>query len=45
MMLAFLPNPADFSKSLYTIDIGQNDLSRRFKNGSEAQVQESLQRC
>lgn len=35
---SLLPRPQDFSKALYVVDIGQNDLSRGFKLGSEAQV-------
>ncbi|XAR51924.1 Alpha-L-fucosidase [Bertholletia excelsa] len=32
---AQLPNPDDFSKALYTLDIGQNDLSMSFRSMSD----------
>jgi len=37
-----LPRPEDFSKALYTIDIGQNDLAYGFQHSSEEQVQRSI---
>ncbi|KDP26685.1 hypothetical protein JCGZ_17843 [Jatropha curcas] len=37
-----LPRPEDFSKALYTLDIGQNDLHAWIKLMSEKQVVESL---
>ncbi|KAJ4973251.1 hypothetical protein NE237_006425 [Protea cynaroides] len=33
-----LPRPSDFSKALYTLDIGQNDLSVGFRTMSDAQL-------
>uniref|UniRef100_A0A7N0VKE6 Uncharacterized protein n=1 Tax=Kalanchoe fedtschenkoi TaxID=63787 RepID=A0A7N0VKE6_KALFE len=33
-----LPNPKDFAKALYTIDIGQNDLSAGFRKLSHQQL-------
>lgn len=37
-----LPLPGDFSKALYTFDIGQNDLHIGFKFMTEEQVQASI---
>ncbi|PRQ53906.1 putative alpha-L-fucosidase [Rosa chinensis] len=37
-----LPRPEDFSKALYTIDIGQNDLAFGFQHGTIQQVQASI---
>jgi len=37
-----LPRPEDFSKALYTIDIGQNDLAYGFQHTSEEQVQRAI---
>ena len=37
-----LPAPEDFSKALYTFDIGQNDLDAGFKSMTEKQVIESI---
>ena len=37
-----LPRPEDFSKALYTLDIGQNDLQAGFKSMTEKQVLESI---
>jgi hypothetical protein len=37
-----LPRPEDFSKALYTIDIGQNDLAYGFQHTSEEQDQRSI---
>ncbi|KAK2994069.1 hypothetical protein RJ640_024333 [Escallonia rubra] len=37
-----LPSPQDFSNSLYTFDIGQNDLSHGFQYTNETQVRLSL---
>ncbi|KAJ4960694.1 hypothetical protein NE237_020604 [Protea cynaroides] len=37
-----LPRPEDFSKALYTFDIGQNDLSFGFQNMTEDQVRASV---
>ncbi|KAJ7970845.1 GDSL esterase/lipase [Quillaja saponaria] len=37
-----LPRPEDFSKALYTFDIGQNDLSYGFQHTSEEQVRASI---
>ncbi|KAF8015660.1 hypothetical protein BT93_H1245 [Corymbia citriodora subsp. variegata] len=37
-----LPLPGDFSKALYTLDIGQNDLHAGFKFMAEEQVQASI---
>ncbi|XP_050208001.1 GDSL esterase/lipase At3g27950-like [Mercurialis annua] len=37
-----LPMPDDFSKALYTLDIGQNDLHAGFKSMTDKQVLESI---
>ncbi|EEF32344.1 GDSL esterase/lipase At5g14450 [Ricinus communis] len=37
-----LPRPEDFSKALYTLDIGQNDLHSGFGSMTEKQVLESI---
>jgi hypothetical protein len=37
-----IPRPDDFSKAIYTFDIGQNDLAHGLQNTSEEQVQASL---
>ncbi|MCD7472471.1 hypothetical protein HAX54_013718 [Datura stramonium] len=37
-----IPKPEDFSKALYTFDIGQNDLSYGFQYTHEAQVRASI---
>ncbi|KAK4719666.1 hypothetical protein R3W88_018004 [Solanum pinnatisectum] len=37
-----IANPQDFSKALYTFDIGQNDLSYGFQHTHEAQVRASI---
>lgn len=37
-----LPRPRDFSRALYTIDIGQNDLAYGFQHTNEAQVLASI---
>ncbi|MCH85543.1 GDSL esterase/lipase, partial [Trifolium medium] len=37
-----LPRPEEFSKALYTIDIGQNDPAYGFQHTSEEQVQRSI---
>ncbi|TXG54658.1 hypothetical protein EZV62_019914 [Acer yangbiense] len=37
-----LPRPKDFSRALYTFDIGQNDLSYGFQHSSEEQVRASI---
>ncbi|XP_054815529.1 GDSL esterase/lipase At3g27950-like [Prosopis cineraria] len=37
-----LPRPDEFSKALYTFDIGQNDLSYGFQHTSEEQVRSSI---
>lgn len=37
-----LPLPGDFSKALYTLDIGQNDLHIGFRFMTEEQVQASI---
>ncbi|KAK4845750.1 hypothetical protein QYF36_008667 [Acer negundo] len=37
-----LPRPRDFSRALYTFDIGQNDLSYGFQHSSEEQVRASI---
>ncbi|XP_010322965.1 GDSL esterase/lipase At3g27950 [Solanum lycopersicum] len=37
-----IANPQDFSKALYTFDIGQNDLSYGFQYTHEAQVRASI---
>jgi len=37
-----LPRPEDFSKALYTIDIGLNDLASGFLYTSEEKVQRSF---
>ncbi|XP_077227339.1 GDSL esterase/lipase At5g14450-like isoform X2 [Tasmannia lanceolata] len=36
------PNPEEFSKALYTFDIGQNDLAAGFRSMSDDQVRESI---
>ncbi|XP_042496035.1 GDSL esterase/lipase At5g14450-like [Macadamia integrifolia] len=40
--LAKLPIPSDFSKALYTLDIGQNDLSVGFRTMSDAQLRATI---
>lgn len=37
-----LPRPRDFSKALYTFDIGQNDLNYGFQYTNESQVMASI---
>ncbi|KAK1569206.1 hypothetical protein Q3G72_033813 [Acer saccharum] len=37
-----LPRPRDFSKALYTFDIGQNDISYGFKHSNEEQVRATI---
>ncbi|KAJ4824504.1 hypothetical protein Tsubulata_031584 [Turnera subulata] len=37
-----LPEPTEFPKALYTIDIGQNDLAYGFQHSSEEQVRTSI---
>lgn len=37
-----IPKPEDFSKALYTFDIGQNDLSYGFQHSHKAQVRASI---
>ncbi|KAJ1416500.1 SGNH hydrolase superfamily [Sesbania bispinosa] len=37
-----LPRPEDFSRALYTFDIGQNDLAIGFQHTSEEQVRKSI---
>ncbi|KAK6922293.1 GDSL lipase/esterase [Dillenia turbinata] len=37
-----LPRPEEFSKALYTIDIGQNDLDAGFRSMTEKQIQKSI---
>jgi len=37
-----LPRNEEFSKALYTIDIGQNDLAIGLQNTSEEQVKRSI---
>ncbi|KAF9626645.1 hypothetical protein IFM89_037626 [Coptis chinensis] len=37
-----LPKPEDFSKALYTFDIGQNDLTYGFQHTTEDQVNASI---
>ncbi|KAA8530174.1 hypothetical protein F0562_004883 [Nyssa sinensis] len=37
-----LPRPEDFSKALYTFDIGQNDLSVAFRKLSNQQLREAI---
>ncbi|XP_044479063.1 GDSL esterase/lipase At3g27950-like [Mangifera indica] len=37
-----LPRPSDFSKALYTIDIGQNDLAYGFQHTDEENVRASI---
>ncbi|KAI4350697.1 hypothetical protein L6164_005127 [Bauhinia variegata] len=37
-----LPRPEDFSKALYTFDIGQNDLAFGFQHTTEEQVRASI---
>ena len=37
-----LPRPGDFSKALYTMDIGQNDLHAGFTSVTEEQVEASI---
>ncbi|KAF6157501.1 hypothetical protein GIB67_004439 [Kingdonia uniflora] len=39
---SYLPKLEDFSNALYTIDIGQNDLTAGFRKMSEDQVQASI---
>ena len=34
-----LPRPEDFSKALYTFDIGQNDIAAGFRTMSDIQFQ------
>lgn len=37
-----LPRPEDFSKALYTFDIGQNDIGYGLQHGTDDQVQASF---
>lgn len=37
-----LPKPEEFTKALYTLDIGQNDLAAGFKSMSDDQVLASI---
>ncbi|CAJ1781294.1 unnamed protein product [Sphenostylis stenocarpa] len=37
-----IPRPDDFSRALYTFDIGQNDLAYGFQHMSEEQVRDSI---
>lgn len=37
-----VPRPRDFSKALYTIDIGQNDLAYGFQHTNEEKVLASI---
>lgn len=37
-----LPRPEEFSKAIYTIDIGQNDLAFGIQHGSMEQVRRSI---
>ncbi|KAF2316335.1 hypothetical protein GH714_041676 [Hevea brasiliensis] len=37
-----LPRPADFSRAIYTFDIGQNDLAYGFQHTTEEQVRKSI---
>lgn len=37
-----LARPEDFSRALYTFDIGQNDLSAAFKSMTEKQAVQSV---
>lgn len=37
-----LPRPVDFSRALYTFDIGQNDLSAGFRTMSEQQLHAAI---
>ncbi|KAA8548100.1 hypothetical protein F0562_004639 [Nyssa sinensis] len=39
---SILPRPQDFSKALYTFDIGQNDLAYGFQHTTEDQVRASI---
>lgn len=39
---SFLPRPKDFSKALYTFDIGQNDLAYGFQHTTIEQVRLSI---
>lgn len=37
-----LPRPEDFSKALYTFDIGQNDLAYGLQHGTVEEVRASI---
>ncbi|GMH06798.1 hypothetical protein Nepgr_008638 [Nepenthes gracilis] len=39
---SILPNPPDFSKALYTFDIGQNDLAAGFRKMSDEQLHAAM---
>lgn len=39
---SILPRPKDFSKALYSFDIGQNDLYYGFEHTNEANVRASI---
>ncbi|MCL7043228.1 hypothetical protein MKW94_023251, partial [Papaver nudicaule] len=39
---ANLPKPEDFSKALYTFDIGQNDISFGLEHTSERETRASI---
>jgi hypothetical protein len=41
-LISGLPRNEEFSKALYTIDIGQNDLAIGLQNTSEEQVKRSI---
>ena len=41
-MKSGLPRPEEFSRAIYTIDIGQNDLAFGLQHGSEEQVRGSI---
>lgn len=41
-IMSRLPRPEDFSKALYTLDIGQNDLHAGIKSMTEKQMLESI---
>ncbi|KAK4754779.1 hypothetical protein SAY87_008536 [Trapa incisa] len=41
-LLGKLPRPQDFSEALYTLDIGQNDLSYGFQYTTQKQVRASI---
>ncbi|XVE67933.1 hypothetical protein DITRI_Ditri09bG0027400 [Diplodiscus trichospermus] len=42
LAIANLPRPAEFSRALYTFDIGQNDIAHGFQHTTEEQVRAAI---